>query len=131
MAKSNPNKVNQYTAPDPRQALFLKYYFDRKSKTFANAYQSAVKAGFTSEYGKAIKSIMPDWLSETIKDKNIIKKAERNLNEFLDDDTDKKIKADMTKFTLKGLQKNKWSERTDLTTKGEKITPIFGGQSNK
>ena len=26
MAKSNPNKINQYTQPDPRQSLFLSYY---------------------------------------------------------------------------------------------------------
>ena len=117
---TNPNKVNQYTDPDPRQALFIEYYFDRESDTFANALKSAVKAGFTEEYGKVLTSNMPKWLSETIKDSSIIKKAERNLNNFLDDDKNLTIKADMTKFALKGLKKDKYSERTEHTGKDGK-----------
>lgn len=39
---------------NPRQALFIKLYTDRKSKTFGNAYQSAVAAGYSPETAKRI-----------------------------------------------------------------------------
>ena len=35
-------------------ALFAKYYFDPKSKTFNNAEQSAIRAGFAESYAKNI-----------------------------------------------------------------------------
>lgn len=123
MAKSNPNGVNQYTAPDPRQQLFLKYYLDPKSKTFSNSYQSALKAGYEDEYAKVVLSKDLDWLSSIIKDEHLIKKAEKNLDIFLDGE-DEKIKADITKFVLTRLNKQKYSERTetDITSGGQVIT---------
>jgi hypothetical protein len=121
MAKSNPNGANQYKV-DPRQALFLKYYLNPKSKTFSNALQSAIRAGYDDEYAKTITAIMPKWLSEKIRDLNLIDRAEKNLKEFLEDDEDKKIKADMTKFVLTRLHKAKYSERRELTGKdGEEL----------
>ena len=53
MARSNPNKANQHK-PDPRQQLFLAKYKDPKSKTFGNAYQSAVAVGYTEDYASSI-----------------------------------------------------------------------------
>lgn len=118
MAECNPNGANQYRV-DPRQALFLSYYFDQKSKTFSNALQSALKAGYEQEYAETITAQMPKWLSESISEAKIIKKAEKNLDEFLEkeseDPIDKKIKADMTKFALERLNKKKYSARTELT----------------
>lgn len=113
--------ANQYKI-DPRQALFLKYYLDKKSETFSNGLQSALKAGYEEEYAKTITAQMPDWLSEKINDSKIIQKAEKNLEEFLNDDSDKRIKADMTKFALERLAKTKYSSRQELTGKdGEAI----------
>lgn len=126
MAGTNPQKVNQYTEPDLRQSTFLKYYFDPKSKTFGKAKASGLKAGYEREYAENIMSIMPDWLSVEIekrKDKNLIEKAEKNLEIFLDGE-DEKIKADITKFVLTRLNKQKYSERTEITGKdGEKLIP--------
>ena len=50
----NPNKVNEYTEPDPRQSLFLNKYLNPKSKTFGNAYQSAIDVGYKEDYAKNI-----------------------------------------------------------------------------
>jgi hypothetical protein len=61
----NPNKANQYR-PDPRQSLFLSYYLDPKSKTFSNALQSALKAGYEQEYAESITAKMPTWLSNAL-----------------------------------------------------------------
>lgn len=110
----NPNGVNQYTEPDPRQSLFLSYYLDPKSKTFSNAYQSALKAGYADEYAKVILSQETDWLSESLKSSYLVSKAEKNLDNLLDSE-DEKVKADLTKFTLSRLNKEKYSERKELT----------------
>jgi len=108
---------------EPRQLLFLTHYLDPKSKTFSNAYQSALLAGFSEEYAQNMTGQMPDWLSESISDLKMLNKAEKNLDEFLDDKEDKKIKADITKFVASRLGKKKWSERQehDHTTKGKEI----------
>lgn len=121
MARNNPNNANQYV-PDPRQSLFLSYYLDPKSKTFSNALQSALKAGYEQEYAESITAQMPTWLSESIRDSEIIQRAEKNLSEFLNDNEDKRIKADMTKFALERLNKAKYSSRSEVTGKdGEAI----------
>uniref|UniRef100_A0A6M3J4U3 Putative terminase n=1 Tax=viral metagenome TaxID=1070528 RepID=A0A6M3J4U3_9ZZZZ len=121
---------NQYQ-PDPRQALFLSYYLDPKSKTFSNAYQSAILAEYSEEYAETITSQMPDWLSESLGDNKMLHKAEKNLDEFLDDNEDKKIKADITKFVASRLGKKKWSERGEITgADGKDLEfPIYGGRS--
>jgi len=83
-AITNPNGANQWVA-DPRQQLFLAYYLDPKSKTFSNALQSAIKAGFTQQYAEAIMSKMPDWLAEKVGNISpMLLRAERNLGEALD-----------------------------------------------
>lgn len=118
MAKTNPHGANQYKV-DPRQALFLKYYLDPKSKTFSNALQSAIKAGYDDEYAKTITGKMPKWLAEKIRDTYLISKAEENLKEFLENGSEK-TKADITKFILSRLAKAKYSERKEVTGKDGK-----------
>jgi len=126
--KTNPNGVNQHTAPDPRQAVFLAYYLDPKSETFANALQSGIRAGFSKEYSESILSRDLDWLAESVGDNALLKKAEKRLNEILDfepKDLDGKIDnallANQMKAVIlvtKGLGKSKYSERTEHTGKG-------------
>ena len=105
--------ANQYEV-DPRQAEFLKNYLDPKSGTFANALRSALKAQYSEEYAKNIMSLMPDWLSENIEDTGLVAKAIKNLNDLLET-KDERVKADMTKFTLERLNKNKFSQRQENT----------------
>ena len=66
---------------------------------------------------------MPKWLSESIEDASLVKKALKNLNNLLESE-DERVSADMTKFTLTRLNKKKFSERQEIdhTTKGEAIT---------
>lgn len=79
-----PKGGNQWVT-DPRQALFLAYYKDPKSTTFANATQSALRAGYKSEYAEAIINQMPQWLSGYLGNtSSLLSKAERNLEEFID-----------------------------------------------
>lgn len=116
--------ANQYQ-PDPRQTLFLASYLDPKSKTFSNAYQSALKAGYEEEYAQNLTSLMPNWLSESIGDSRLLAKAEKRLNQILDfEPVDEEGRIDnsllanqMKAVTLvaKGLGKAKYSERVEQT----------------
>lgn len=117
---------NQHKA-DPRQALFLAAYIKPDSKTFANAYQSALSAGYGEEYAKVILSSV-DWISESIKDEELVRKAEAALVEALEyttidvegkvDSGVGRLKLDASKLVLKGLKKDKYSERSEITGKG-------------
>ena len=125
MSATNSNQANQYK-PDPRQSLFLQNYLNPKSKTFSNACQSAIAAGYSKEYAENIMALYPEWLSVVIGDDVMLKKAEKNLDKAMEIDVtdpqigERALKASM--FVAKGLGKAKYSERTELTGKdGEKL----------
>jgi hypothetical protein len=66
-----------------------------------------------------------EWVENIIKNSRLKVKAERNLEKFLDDDSNPAIQADITKFTLKTLGKDDYSERQELTGKGGKdLLPV-------
>lgn len=124
---TNPNGANQYH-PDPRQTLFLTAYLDPKSKTFSNAYQSALQAGYEDEYAKVILNKDLDWLSEHVKDSLLLQKAEKRLEQILnfepvDDEgrIDNSLLANQMKaisLVAKGIGKSKYSERVENTGAG-------------
>ena len=120
----------------PRQILALTFYLDTKSQTFGNGYKSALKAGFSPAYARvlACPGSKKAWFQDARrKDAERLKKAEKNLDEFLETDCSKtlltaegslvkvhdtqreKIKADMTKFTLERLNKPKYAARQEVT----------------
>lgn len=106
---------------NPQQLEFIKNYFDRKSDTFGNARQSGLRAGFEETYANNITHLMPNWLKGLIKKEGLLEKAEKNINDLLDD-KDSRIKLDITKFVMSRI--GKWSEKSevDVTSGGEKIT---------
>lgn len=116
---------------NPRQILFLTYYNDPESETFSNAYQSAVKAGFTEEYAKTITARESDWISENIsRRKRILNKAEKR-GELLIESEDEKVAADMVKHFTKTLGKEHYSERQEHTGKdGQPLTLEFHSTFN-
>lgn|SRR3990167_10488794 len=119
--------ANQYVI-DPRQTEFLRLYLDPKSETFSNGLQSALRAGYAEEYAKTLISQMPEWLSESINSLNLLSKAERNLNKFLDMDNKPIIQADITKFVAERVGKHKYSQRHE-NINVELPVPIYGGKS--
>jgi len=48
-----PKLANEFT---PRQLKFLDNFLNEKSDTFSNAYKSGLKAGYSIEYSRVIKS---------------------------------------------------------------------------
>ena len=117
-------QANQWEA-DPRQLDFLKLYLDPKnSDTYSNVYASAKAAGYSDSYAKVLNH-QSGWLSENLKratKTKLVNKAVNNLDKLLDS-TDDKVKADMTKFALK--TDPEFSEKTDITTGGDKIQPLL------
>lgn len=115
----------------PQQQEFLKNYLNPKSKTWGNALQSAIEAGYTEEYAKVMISRDLDWLSENVKKNNLVVKAEKNLEMALEgvlDDPEKGAKViqwKATELTLKTQGKELgYTERTELTGKDGKELKI-------
>lgn len=117
---------NQYQ-PDPRQAEFLANYLNPSSSTFGNCKQSGIAAGYSEEYSENLMSLYPDWLSNFIEDADLVSKAEKAVQEALNyltvDESGKvdagaaRIKLDAAKLVLKGMRKEKYSERFEHTGK--------------
>ena len=125
MAKrSNPNGANQYQL-DPRQKLCWDYYIDPESETFSSGLASALKAGY--EQATAEHITLEPWFIEKLRTLNMLEKAEKNLNNFLElteeTDTKLRVKADVTKFVAERIGKSKYSAKSevDVTSKGQKI----------
>lgn len=59
---------------------FLRAYIDIGSTTFGNAYQSALKAGYSESYCRVIKRHYPNWrmkwLKTALKDDGLVKMIE-------------------------------------------------------
>jgi len=107
---------------DPRQTKFLENYLDPKSKTFSNALQSALSAGYSQEYAESITAQMPQWFEANVRRTGMLDKAEKNLFEILKmgDIKDKdllRIKADISKFVASRLGKKFYSDRQEVTGK--------------
>lgn len=120
--KTNPYGSNQYIL-DPRQKQCWDLYVDPKSKTFGNAYRSAIKAGY--EDGTARQITTFDWFNEKCRRLNLLNKAERNLDKILDLPLEDKanVVLDASKFIAKTLGKDEgYSDRSELTGKdGESL----------
>lgn len=105
---------------DPRQIDFLLYYNDPKSETYANALQSALKAGYKQEYAESITAKMPEWLSENSgRRKRMLVKAEERLEKAIDS-KDERVATDVSKFIAKTVGKEHYSERQEVTGKDGK-----------
>jgi len=109
------------TILDPKQAEFFKNYLDPTSKTFSNAYESALSVGYSEEYSKVITRSINKWFNENeeVRSGQMLQRAERNLNEFLDEQKDLKVKADITKFVAERIGKKKYSLKTEVEHSGE------------
>lgn len=68
---------------DPRQISFLQFYTDPGSDTYANAKQSAIKAGFSEAYADNITHLLPQWLSDSIGQEATKALAQRHVDEVL------------------------------------------------
>jgi hypothetical protein len=75
--------VEKYSMLDPRQSLFLQLYYDKASPTWGNAKQSAIAAGYTTEFANKITYKMPKWWSDFIRQSDIASLIEKHVAEVL------------------------------------------------
>ena len=122
---------------DPRQSATLAGYKDPKSETFANLYQSALKAGYDNKYASNLSAMRPAWLMENIEnDVQSVVQAEKNLRKYnnyqLEPDNIKtkrdievgKMQIDASKFILKTQARSKYSEDKELATPNVQINIV-------
>lgn len=126
--KKNPERDIIF---DIRQKNFWEGYSNPKSKTFSNALQSALAAGYSETHAAAIKQTK--FFKVRMRRLNMLDKAEKVLNKTLSintrDENGKqitdllRIKNDIAKHITKTLGKDEgYSERSEITGKdGEEI----------
>jgi len=131
MSNTNPNGANQYVL-DPRQKKCWDLYVSPKSKTFGNATQSAIEAGYEASYADVI--TMTDWFAGKLWRLNSTFVGERKMKELMElslKDQDgnidigiARIQADLAKYITSTQGKHDgYSTRTetDVTSNGETI----------
>lgn len=110
---------------DPRQLKAIALYRNPKSDTFGNLKQSMIEAGYDDAYANSITGQKPAWLAVSAqKDVARVIKAEENMDEDLNIEVsinghyniDKaKLRFEVSKFILKSLAKQKYTEDEEST----------------
>lgn len=138
-----------------KQIKFLTFYTDPDSESYANAYQSARRVGYTHYYARQITQRKREgWLrSVDLQDMKRLKKAESNIDKILDtiaeevvidktsgkpimdsegrflmrrDNKFLKIQADVSQFIMERLNKKKYSPRSEVTgSEGKPLAVIL------
>lgn len=135
--RTNPNKANQHT-PDERQEICWNFYIESINAGKPNAQASAIKAGYEESSAQTI--TVNSWFLERLaklKRKDMLSKAERNLDKALDFDmhTDEgkintqvaSLVIDVSKTLVKTLGKDEgYSDRTEHTGKNGGAIEIEG-----
>lgn len=62
MAKKTLEDIELSIQNDPRKQDFLARYYNPSSETYANAYQSALAAGYSQNYSKQLTAVGNDWI---------------------------------------------------------------------
>lgn len=143
MSETNPNGANGTTS-DPREQTCWDIYVKNLTNGIDNAYASAIEAKYSEDSARNI--TMRDWFKERLrklKRKEMLSKAERNLDKTLDLNTlnEKgledaqllKIKVDVSKTIVTTLGKDEgYSTRTEQTGKdGKDLIPEQLSQEEK
>lgn len=135
MAETNPNGANGTTS-DPREQVMWDIYVAKLAKGIENAYESAIEAKYSEDHSRNI--TLQGWFKERLsklKRKEMLSKAERNLDKTLDlvtlnkegheDPQLLKIKVDVSKTIVSTLGKDEgYSTRSELTGKDGKDLQI-------
>lgn len=139
---------------NPKRRSFLAFYQDPKSETFGNVLRSALKAGYKQQYAENLTSHKPNWLVENLgndKSVSMLEKAERNIDEMLDMETERtvytkegkeykklntevlKVKADVTKFVAERIGRSKFGAKAEIVNSNTNIQINilnYGGNNN-
>lgn len=113
---------------DPREQVCWDLYIESITKGQANAKKAAIEAGYSKDHAENI--TLQGWFKgrlAKLKRKEMLSKAERNLDKILDLPLEDKanIVLDASKFVAKTLGKDEgYSDRSELTGKdGKDLMP--------
>lgn len=126
---------------DPRRRKFASGYMDPESKTYGNAKQSMLAAGFSEDYACNVTALKPRWFTDIICQDDIVSMAMANLKEDVSmsiftkrrvgktiiESFDKdagKHRREMTQFALRNLHKKFTQSGNDT---GEVQQGVFKG----
>ena len=120
------DKVEEPRLLDVRQKLTWDYYFMPRSKTYGNAFRSAIRAGYSYDYSRVI--TLKPWFKKRLRRMNLLNKAEKVLDKTLNISTLNKegiedaallrVQNDTAKFVAKTLGKDDgYTERNEVTGK--------------
>lgn len=132
MIEPNPNGANGTTS-DPREQICWDFYVEGIAQGRENAYEAALKAGYTESSAKNI--TMRDWFKERLRkleQKEMLSDAEKVLKKTLAYQTEKdgevnvpllRVQADVAKTVVTTLGKDEgYSTRSEITGKdGEQL----------
>jgi phage terminase small subunit len=146
MNQPNPNGANQSTS-DPREQIMWDFYVRGLTSGIENAHKAALDAGYSEDHSRNI--TLQGWFKERVaklKRKDMLSKAERNLDKALDykveNDEGKlmpevaKIVVDVSKTIVSTLGKSegystKVETEQNITQKTYIITEDNGTSENK
>lgn len=131
---ANPNGANGTTS-DPREQVCWDFYVESINNGMTNAFQSAMKAGYTE--ATALRITTMDWFTERsrkLRRKEMLSDAEKLLHKTLNYKSEDRlgnvktdllrIQADVGKFITSTQGKNDgYSTRTELTGANGKDLP--------
>jgi hypothetical protein len=99
----------------PQQQKFKEAYLDPGSPTYNNAKASAIAVGYDEDYADQITARGNKWMLGLVRDQETVEEAEKRLREILkldiSDTQNLRGVLDAIKIVLKGLAKEKYSER--------------------
>jgi phage terminase small subunit len=139
---TNPNGANGTTS-DPREQIMWDIYVGKLANGIENAYESAIEAGYSEDHSRNI--TLQGWFKERknkLRRKDMLSKAERNLDKVLDFDMlteEGKVNTPVATLVtsvsttvVKTLGKEEYSERIEQTGKdGKDLIPEALSQEEK
>ena len=141
--RTNPNGANGTTS-DPREQVCWDFYIESITKGQVNAYESAIKAGYSEDHSRNI--TLQGWFKERLEElerKEMLSKAEKKLSRTLEYNVEDekgniktdllRIQVDASKHLTSTLGRNKgYSTKTesDISVK-ELPQPIMNVQRNE
>lgn len=120
------DKVEEPLLLDVRQKLTWDYYMMPRSKTYGNAFRSAIRAGYSYDYSRVI--TLKPWFKKKLRRMNLLNKAEKVLDKTLnivtlnekglEDAALLRVQNDTAKFIASRLGKDEgYTERNEVTGK--------------
>lgn len=123
--KTQTRRANQHIA-DPRQAAFKAAYYDPESRTYSNAFRSALAVGYTEATAKDILHNPPAWLGDFGGNEKIFEPDDllRKLSDIIED-RDVSTRDKLTAIQLMMKNQGMLKDRLELSARRLNIQSVL------